>query len=115
VQKQKEMSIVKTKLPTKLSKKVEVPRGSILRKTSNGAPLIADAIPRATKIQQIEKLLRRTVGASLPKLMKITGWRSHSVRGFISGTLIKRNGHAIKSEKLNGDRRYRMLEGGKTS
>jgi hypothetical protein len=39
--------------------------------------------------------------------MKVTGWQAHSVRGFISGTLGKKMGLTVKSEKReNGSRVY---------
>jgi hypothetical protein len=39
--------------------------------------------------------------------MKATGWQSHSVRGFLSGTLGKKMGLKIESSKTNdGERVY---------
>lgn len=59
------------------------------------------------KSAQIVSLLRRQNGASLPELMKATGWQAHSVRGFISGTLKRKRGLVISSATEEGkDRRY---------
>src|SRR5258708_5552140 len=44
----------------------------------------------ATKAERIAMLLRRTEGASLGEMMKATGWQQHSLRGFMSGTVVKR-------------------------
>ena len=53
-------------------------------------------------------LIRREAGASLQELMTATGWQTHSVRGFISGSLGKKMGIAVESFKQeNGDRAYR--------
>ena len=53
--------------------------------------------------------LKRKHGATLPDLMQVTGWQAHSVRGFISGTLKKRMGLTVTSQKpANGERRYRI-------
>jgi hypothetical protein len=43
--------------------------------------------------------------------MSATGWRSHSVRGFLSGSLGKKMGLAIESLKTSdGARAYRLPE-----
>ncbi len=60
-----------------------------------------------TKAGQILCLLNKPKGASIPDLMKATGWQAHSIWGFMSGTL-KRKGHAIESEKTGDVRRYRI-------
>jgi hypothetical protein len=42
-------------------------------------------------------------------MMKATGWQTHSVRGFLSGTVKKRFGLKLTSEKTEGkDRRYKI-------
>jgi hypothetical protein len=41
--------------------------------------------------------------------MKATGWQTHSVRGFISGTLGKKMGLTVYSAKgEDGERRYTL-------
>ena len=65
--------------------------------------------PPVTKFVQISALLRRTKGASINELMNATGWQHHSVRGFLSGTLVKQKGLKIASEKTDGERRYRVI------
>lgn len=63
-----------------------------------------------TKKDQVICLLKEPSGASLPDLMKASGWQAHSVRGFISGTVKKRLGLAIVSETAaDGIRRYRIV------
>jgi hypothetical protein len=63
-----------------------------------------------TKTDQVIGLLRRPSGASLADLMKSTGWQAHSVRGFLSGTLVKRRGLNVSSEVIDGARRYRLAQ-----
>ena len=59
------------------------------------------------KSAQIVSLLQRQNGASIPELMKATGWQAHSVRGFISGTLKRKQGLVVTSTVADGkDRRY---------
>lgn len=59
------------------------------------------------KSAQILNLLQRQTGASIAELMMVTGWQAHSVRGFISGTLKRKQGLVVTSTVAEGqDRRY---------
>ena len=61
---------------------------------------------------QFDELLKRPKGATLEDLTKATDWQAHSVRGFLSGTLKKRMGLTVLSEKDDkGTRRYRIQAG----
>ncbi|WP_209348273.1 DUF3489 domain-containing protein [Pontixanthobacter sp. CEM42] len=60
-----------------------------------------------SKLDQLERLLKRKNGASIAEMAKATGWQQHSVRGVMAGALKKR-GHSINSEKTDGLRRYRI-------
>jgi len=60
-----------------------------------------------SKTEQVLELLKRPEGATLQNLMKATGWQAHSVRGFISGTIGKKTGLTVVSNKTeSGERRY---------
>ena len=60
-----------------------------------------------SKTERILDLLKRKDGATLAEIMKATDWQAHSVRGFISGTLNKKMGLSVASEKgEDGERRY---------
>ena len=62
-----------------------------------------------TKLAQLEAMLRRPDGASIEQISKSLDWQTHSVRGAMSGTLKKKQGLAITSEKTdNGRRIYRI-------
>ena len=63
----------------------------------------------ATKAERIVALLIDPSRASLRAIMDLTGWQSHSVRGFISAQLAKRMGFKIQSFKRGGERIYRIL------
>lgn len=64
---------------------------------------------KPTKLNQLEKMIRRKNGASIAEMAKTTGWQTHSVRGALAGALKKR-GLAISSEKVDGVRRYRAVK-----
>jgi hypothetical protein len=62
---------------------------------------------KGTKTAKVLTLLQRPNGASLPELIRATGWQPHSVRGFLSGTIGKKLGLSIASVKdPEGIRRY---------
>jgi hypothetical protein len=62
-----------------------------------------DGSKKATVIE----MLRRKDGANLDDIIKATGWQAHSVRGFISGALIKKAGLKVESFKRpDGERAY---------
>jgi len=66
---------------------------------------------RVTKIDTLIALLRRPEGASIQDIMTATGWQAHSVRGAMSGAVKKRLGLTIVSEKTDGVRIYRIIDG----
>jgi hypothetical protein len=70
-------------------------------------PVKSNKPARYSKSEKIVALLRRSTGATITELAKATGWQMHSVHGFMSGTLKKKQGRQIQSAKEgNKDRRY---------
>ncbi len=66
-----------------------------------------------TKQARLIDLLRRPKGATIAELVAATGWQPHSVRGAISGSLKKKLGLAVTSEKVESRGRvYRIAERG---
>jgi transposase len=62
-----------------------------------------------TKQAVLIELLSRRDGATIDEAVKATGWQPHSVRGAISGSLKKKLGLAVTSEKVDGRGRvYRV-------
>ncbi|OFW00551.1 MAG: hypothetical protein A3G20_03670 [Acidobacteria bacterium RIFCSPLOWO2_12_FULL_59_11] len=56
-------------------------------------------------------LLRQPNGATLKDLMAATGWQAHSVRGFISGAIVKKMGLKVESSKKpDGARVYKIAQ-----
>jgi Protein of unknown function (DUF3489) len=44
--------------------------------------------------------------------MRATHWQQHSVRGFFAGVVRKRLGLDLRSERVDGDRVYRIVQNG---
>jgi hypothetical protein len=62
-----------------------------------------------SKQAEVLELLRRPKGATLQEIMKTTGWQAHTVRGFVSGTLIKKLGLKVESFRSEDkERTYRV-------
>lgn len=68
------------------------------------------ATPRSpkTKQSQLIALLKNPQGTDIKELMGATGWQAHSVRGFISGTIKKKLGLNLFSQKQDGVQIYRL-------
>jgi hypothetical protein len=66
--------------------------------------------PKPGKIDKIIGMMRRPKGASIIDLTKATAWQAHSVRGAISGTLRKKQGLNVVSEKSGNVRLYRIAD-----
>jgi hypothetical protein len=78
---------------------------------SQDAPAANDAQqarPDSKKARVLD-LIRRPEGASVKEIMAATGWLAHSVRGFVSGGLVKKMALKIESIKReSGDRAYHL-------
>ncbi|WP_411815983.1 DUF3489 domain-containing protein [Hyphococcus sp. DH-69] len=67
--------------------------------------------PEKSKKDRILAQLRRKSGASLQDLAAVSGWQDHSIRGFLSGTVKKKLGYSLITEKPNrGPQRYYIRE-----
>ncbi len=62
-----------------------------------------------SKAAAVIALLKNKHGATIAEMTEVTGWQSHSVRGSLAGSLRKRHGLEVTSEKRSGEeRRYRL-------
>jgi hypothetical protein len=64
-----------------------------------------------SKIEIVLKKLQLARGATVAQIMELTGWQSHSVRGFLSAVVRKKLKLDLASEVgKDGQRRYRIID-----
>ena len=90
----------KAKAGTKATPAKKAPKAPSGAKKATGAR-------DGSKAGKVLDLLKRPGGATAKELMKATGWQSHSLRGFLSGTVGKKLGLSVTSTKgEDGERTY---------
>lgn len=78
-----------------------------MTKTAESTVSTAATIPPPTKHSQVVDLLSRKSGASMLEMSTLANWQPHSTRALLTG--LKKKGHAIESDKIDGVRRYRIV------
>jgi hypothetical protein len=84
------------------------------KKRAKRTSVTADSKHRGTKQEAVLALLEQTRGATIPAIMKATGWQAHSVRGFLTTVVRKKLGLTLTSDKIDGERVYRVTAGKRT-
>lgn len=72
---------------------------------------VRPVVRAGTKQAQLIALLKSPEGATIEAIIAATGWKAHSIRGFMSGTLGKKLGLTVTSVKEDGKvRTYRTSQ-----
>ena len=64
-----------------------------------------------SKQAQVLALLRGPNGATIASVTRSTGWQPHTVLGFLAAVVRKKLGLKLESEKADGERVYRIVDG----
>jgi hypothetical protein len=98
----------KAKSGKKASPAKKAPKGAKKARVARPGKAAKDkGVREGSKTETILELLKRPGGATAKELLKATSWQSHSLRGFISGTLGKKMGLTVTSSKgEDGERSY---------
>jgi hypothetical protein len=65
-----------------------------------------------SKQARVVEMLNSPTGTTIAAVMKVTGWQQHSVRGFLAGVVQKKLRLKLSSEKIDGNRIYRIVGAG---
>lgn len=92
--------------PTRLRKMAREPKAGVAPATVK-ADASLTSTKRESKADFVLGLLKRPEGATIDQLVAATGWLPHTTRAALTG--LKKKGHLVTSEKLEGQGRvYRV-------
>jgi uncharacterized protein DUF3489 len=91
--------------PAKGKRKKDAPKSKRRHTGSAAAKDPLNVAREVSKKSEVIDLMRRPQGSTLAEIMELTGWQSHTVRGFVSGTLIKKL--SLKVESFRSDEKER--------
>jgi hypothetical protein len=90
-----------------------MPKAAKKSSSASTVPLAAQSPSRrpGSKQARVLAMLGRAEGATIAAIMRATQWQQHSVRGFFAAMVRKKLGLDLHSEKVDGSRVYRIVQG----
>jgi hypothetical protein len=83
----------------KASKKPAKAKKTTTPKKAAKATKPKTAARSGSKAEKVLDLMKRKEGGTLSEIAKATDWQNHSIRGFVSGHVIKKFGLKVESTK----------------